>query len=463
MNEDSQSPASHVAKAPFLNAPYSAYLHRDVPAEDAELTHVGPGTPGGEYLRSFWQPVAFSAELRDLPRAVRILGEDLVVFRDGSGRVGLVEMHCSHRGTSLEYGRIERRGIRCCYHGWLYDVDGKILETPTEPQNSTLRDRLFHGAYPVTEHAGLVFAFMGSPQRQQLPQLPRYDFYSLPGYRVVPAGRAVLPCNWLQIKENIMDPFHTVFLHAIITVQFAAWHAEAPELAWSDSPIGTVAVASRRIGDYIWTRVNDFILPNIHQFATDIDTDHPEQFAVEGPWETKWGVPIDDTHTMIMRLLHVKESAMSGMSPSEQAHGIDQMIAAANIGEQPDPATPYEETQRHPGDYEAQVSQRPIAIHALERLGATDRGITMLRKTLRRGIREVAAGSVPQDQAMEPSEVIETYAHQQLVRIPRKGSADEDRAVLQRVARHVAENPKRFLGSRPDDLHRRIPLETIVA
>ncbi len=139
-------------RAPFLNKSYSAYHHRDRPPEDEELTRVGPGTPCGEYLRRFWQPVILSSELGELPRRLRILGEDLVAFRDKSGAIGLLELHCPHRGTSLEFGLIGDHGIRCCYHGWLFDADGTILETPGEPADSTLKDRLFHGAYPVREY-----------------------------------------------------------------------------------------------------------------------------------------------------------------------------------------------------------------------------------------------------------------------------------------------------------------------
>ena len=131
---------------PFLNTKYGAYLAREVPPPDDELVRVGPGTPCGEYLRRFWQPVAFARDLGDVPLRIRIMSEDLVVFRDRAGRVGLLQLHCAHRGTSLEYGLIAERGIRCCYHGWLYDVDGTILETPGEPTVSTLKDRLCQGA-----------------------------------------------------------------------------------------------------------------------------------------------------------------------------------------------------------------------------------------------------------------------------------------------------------------------------
>jgi len=159
-------------RAPFLKTRFGGYYHRAVPQEDAELTHVGPDTPCGEYMRRFWQPVCFSDELRDLPLRVRILGEDLVAFRDQSGAVGLLELHCPHRGTSLEFGLVGAKGIRCCYHGWLFDIDGAILETPGEPADSTLKDKLCHGAYPTHEAHGLVFAYLGPPRREAaLPDL----------------------------------------------------------------------------------------------------------------------------------------------------------------------------------------------------------------------------------------------------------------------------------------------------
>ena len=127
-----------VTNTPFLNTPYGGYLHSQVPSEDEEITHVGPGTLAGEWFRRFWQPVAVSEDLKDLPVAIRILGEDLVLFRDRSGQIGLLELHCSHRGTSLEFGQIEERGIRRCYHAWHYDVDGKLLETPGECRRSAI-------------------------------------------------------------------------------------------------------------------------------------------------------------------------------------------------------------------------------------------------------------------------------------------------------------------------------------
>src|SRR5882757_838952 len=166
------------AKKETVRQPYGLYHRRRLPGEDAELTHVGPETPCGEYLRRFWQPVAMSSELGALPVALRIMGEDLVVFRDKSGRVGLLERHCCHRGTSLEFGIVEDRGIRCCYHSWKFDIDGTILETPGEPADSKIKERTFQGAYPALERAGLVFAYMGPPELK--PEFPYYDAFDLP-------------------------------------------------------------------------------------------------------------------------------------------------------------------------------------------------------------------------------------------------------------------------------------------
>ena len=127
---------------------------RPTPPENAELTHVGPGTTAGELFRRYWQPVGLAPLPGEPPRPVRVLGEDLVMFRDGHGRVGLLDAHCCHRGTSLEYGRVEREGVRCCYHGWLFDVEGRCLEQPCEPAESSYKDRVFQPGYPCREYGG---------------------------------------------------------------------------------------------------------------------------------------------------------------------------------------------------------------------------------------------------------------------------------------------------------------------
>src|SRR6266852_6458078 len=146
---------------------------RETKLNDSDLCHVGPGTPAGEMFRRYWLVISRSEDLRDIPQAIKVLGEELVLFRDGQGRLGLVGLHCSHRGASLEYGRIEEGGLRCIYHGWLYDVDGQCLEQPGEPAGSTFHERIRQTAYPCTEKAGMIFAYMGPGEP---PLLPAYEF-----------------------------------------------------------------------------------------------------------------------------------------------------------------------------------------------------------------------------------------------------------------------------------------------
>src|SRR3954463_3121556 len=141
---------------------------------DAEITEVRPGTPCGEFMRRYWHPVAVSDKVTSRPQNVRILGEDLVLFRDGKGRVGLLYPRCAHRGTTLYYGKVDDKGIRCCYHGWQFDVEGRCLDMQCEPQNGArVRDRIRQPWYPVEDLYGLVFAYMGPPEKK--PVLPRWD------------------------------------------------------------------------------------------------------------------------------------------------------------------------------------------------------------------------------------------------------------------------------------------------
>ena len=137
--------------------------------ENETMTRVGPGTPAGETLRRYWLPVLFSDEINsEQPKIVRRLAEDLLLFRDEFGRVGLTEPACPHRGTSLEYGWIEAGGIRCCYHGWVYDVNGRCIDQPGEPSGSNFKDKIKLKAYPTQEYGGIVWAYMGPPANRHL-------------------------------------------------------------------------------------------------------------------------------------------------------------------------------------------------------------------------------------------------------------------------------------------------------
>jgi phenylpropionate dioxygenase-like ring-hydroxylating dioxygenase large terminal subunit len=427
-------------RAPFLRTRFGAYFHREIPAEDAELTHVGPSTPCGEYLRRFWQPICFSDELKDLPQRVTLLGEELVAFRTLRGEVGLVELHCPHRGTSLEFGLVDANGIRCCYHGWLFGPDGTILETPGEPAESTLKDRLFHGAYPTHEAHGIVFAYMGPPDRQ--PPFPTYDSFVQKGYRLIPGQKYFYPCNWLQIMENTMDPAHTAFLHTIVSgAVFTEEFGVLPEVEYVETPIGMIYVGTRRVGDNIWARMVEAVLPNLQQVAP-IWEDGKEERSFSGPMMSRWLVPVDDTNTMFIEFRQVSET--DGVTPAWWADRnimLPGQLAAAS----------YEEGQRHPGDYEAQVSQRPIAIHGLEHLAETDRGVSLFRNQLRRGIRTVAAGGDPAGLRRVANGVIPTYCNNTVVRVPPAATPALDKELMRETGRRLAEayleNPPLMAGA----------------
>jgi nitrite reductase/ring-hydroxylating ferredoxin subunit len=408
----------------FLDRAFSGYLVRDVPEEDKELTHVNPGTPAGEYLRRYWQPVALASELANRPLALRILGEDLVLFRSRSGAVGLVHRHCPHRGASLEFGVIEQSGLRCCYHGWLIGLDGRVLETPAEPELSSLRHRLFHGAYPVHEHRGLIFAYMGPPT--SLPAFPLFDTVEASDSRLVPFSYTT-PCNWLQIGDNGMDPIHASFLHMIGFPQFGSAWSTLPELDFRETPIGMIYVTASRAGDKVWVRSNDAILPNISQSGSNWITEESKNLFTRASM-TRWKVPVDNTNTIQIGWRHFNVNIDPERKGDESKVGKE---AIDVIGQTIDRRS-YEERQHMPSDYDVLVSQRPIAVHRLEHLGTTDRGVNMLRRLIRRGIRGCCGAQIRDSEVM-----VATYSHDTILPIPAKpGSAD--RELLRRVAREVS-------------------------
>jgi phenylpropionate dioxygenase-like ring-hydroxylating dioxygenase large terminal subunit len=397
-------------------APFDGYHRRDVPPPDAELTRVGPGTPCGEYLRRFWQPVACARDLAETPLRVRILGEDLVVFRDRSGRTGLLHLHCAHRGTSLEFGIPVERGIRCCYHGWRFDVDGRCLECPGQPDGSRLRERVWQGAYPTLEFAGLVFAYLGPPEHR--PVFPMYDSYDVPGHTLMPAAEFSLPCNWLQVKDNSMDPIHTAFLHALSSgYQFTEAFGAVPELDWRMTEAGMVYIATRRIGDLVWVRICDFMPPNVHQFTRELE-EATAPTEASRPVIIRWAVPGDDTTTTNFELAQV--DPRWGLTPGA--------VARPGFGQSDDRC--YRERQRHPADFDAQSSQRPIAVHALEHLGAADRGVVMLRRIVRDGIRAVARGEAPWGTHWREGQVVRTFTQDTVRRVQPAATAEADRRLL---------------------------------
>ncbi len=412
----------------MLREPYAGYRQPRGVAEDAELTHVGPGTPCGEYLRRFWQPVCMTGQLTDLPLALTVMGENLVAFRDRSGRIGLLNRHCSHRGASLEFGIVSDRGIRCCYHGWLFDVDGRILETPGEPPDSPLKDGFVHGAYPTREYKGLVFAYMGPPGAK--PDFPVYDSLELPDNEMAPYA-IHYPCNWLQVNENPVDPYHSVFLHSRVTeahfdVSWGAlpvveWHAKA-------GGAGVHLTNTRRWKNHLWTRINEWVAPNFAQTPDIYQNPDREKFFVRAGL-SKWAVPVDDTNTMIIAWRHFNDDLDADGKGDRSAIGFNKVDFLGQTG-----ARSYEEGQRIPGDYEAQVGQGPINIHALGTLGYTDTGVALLRRTLREGIRAVGEGRDPPVLAPTPAGHAPTQCGDVIVDV---GDMPDDREIQGEIGRAI--------------------------
>jgi nitrite reductase/ring-hydroxylating ferredoxin subunit len=308
-----------------------------------------------------------------------------VLFRDGGGRPGLVVAGCAHRGTSLHYGRVEERGIRCCYHGWLFDVRGHCLEQPCEPDGGRQRDRIRQPWYPVLERYGLLWAYLGPTERK--PVLPRYEalehcepdeHVEADGRSIGGGGPVIVPCNWLQHYENLMDTLHVPILHGSFSgPQFTAQMGLMPEVTWAITERGVKAVSDRRLPDgTVHHRISEAVVPTLRV----IPNPRVAQYArVES---IGWVLPIDDTSFRIYTAARVRE-------PGE----LSRMRSRLN-GKLWEELTE-EEHRRFPGDYEAMVGQGPITLHDEEHLATTDTGIVMLRRFFQRQLDAVAAGRDP--------------------------------------------------------------------
>ena len=358
----------------------------------AELTEVGAGTPMGELLRRYWHPIGMAADATGTPRKVRVLGEDLVLFRDLSGRPGLVYPNCAHRGTSLYYGKVDERGIRCCYHGWLFDAQGHCLEQPCEPQGGLARDRVRQPWYPVQELYGLIWAYLGPPERK--PVLPRYEcleqlddgeFLEADDSSIGSGGPQVVPCNWLQHYENLVDPFHVVILHASFSgTQFVPAMAVMPEVTWDTQPLSVRTVSIRKLPDgKTLRRISEAGLPTLRVIPSP-------RIGRYGMVESLgWVLPIDDHSFRIYVVGRVREAGELRRMRSRLNGKLWEELTET-------------EHQQYPGDYEAMVSQGAIASHSEEHLATSDRGIVLLRRLLEQQLRTVAAGGDPAGVSFDP-------------------------------------------------------------
>ena len=292
-----------------------------------------------------------------------------------------------HRGTTLYYGKVEERGIRCCYHGWLFDVEGHCLEQPCEPEGGLHRDAARQPWYPVKERYGLVFAYMGPPDR--MPVLPRYDSLeelkdgelisvyggAYIGYADVVEDESV-PYNWLQIWENIVDPYHVYVLHSTFsTVQFAEGFTVFPQVDFEAVDRGVIYHARRDFEDgRSVDRINYAMLPNIAAIP-DVRLTPGRARGVQ------WFVPVDDTHFVGFSAAVTNEKRPLRGLTMHNGKTWKQLTE--------------EEHQDYPGDFEAQSGQGPISLHSEEHLVSSDRGVFMLRRIMTRQIEIVRQGGDP--------------------------------------------------------------------
>ena len=350
------------------------------------LTRVGPGTPGGELMRRYWHPIAGSSSLNDdnPTREVRLLGEDLVLYRDASGTVGLIEPPCPHRKASMAYGIPEVNGLRCPYHGWLFNEKGECVEQPSEPAGSTFKDKVSMKAYRAQELGGLIFAYMGP---EPAPVLPKWDILMWPGKRN--AWAVELPCNWLQCQENSLDPLHFQWLHRyyggwVMNRKKGAGESKDFDRATASRgqdhkrigfEVSEYGVIKRRlVGDETeesewWSIGHSVLFPNVLRVVNNF------QFRV----------PLDDTHTLhlVLEWDGKDTTPQSNMEiPYEEYSCFD-----ANGRVRDDYVLGQDQT--------AWVIQGPITDRTTERLGVSDVGIIMYRRLLDEQMKVLEDGGEP--------------------------------------------------------------------
>jgi 5,5'-dehydrodivanillate O-demethylase oxygenase subunit len=361
--------------------------------ENERLTRVGPGTPAGELLRRYWWPVAFSGEMAGArPKKVKLLGEEFVLFRDGAGKVGMLELYCAHRRISLARGRVEEQGLRCCYHGWLWSTEGKCLEQPCEEPGRSFADRIAIASYPIEEAGGFVFVYIGP---KPVPLLPKYDLlHATGGTRYLWA--VTNHCNWLQSAENSVDRAHLAWLHA---PNYPRYAKKVLKVDWTRRDYGMdfAIVSDGAAGQ----NRSSFIFPSAMRFASARVEQGPG-----GRQNLRFGTPMDDTSIVNFFIT---------LAPTADGKPTDV------LGTPPDQVErgPYVETQRgvyrevddgwwniesNDQDRMATEEQGPLLDRSRENLAASDRGIVLYRTILNNSLDAVAAGRDPLGVIRDPAQ-----------------------------------------------------------
>jgi phenylpropionate dioxygenase-like ring-hydroxylating dioxygenase large terminal subunit len=378
--------------------------------ENEYLCRISPGTPMGTLLRRFWMPALISTEVPEpdcSPIRLRLLGEDLVAFRDTTGHVGLIQNNCPHRGASLFFGRNEEAGLRCVYHGWKFDTSGACVDMPNEPAESDFRTKVRAVAYPTQEAGGVVWAYMGPPANR--PPLPRPEWALVPPEQRI-VSRYIQENNWVQGLEGGIDSSHVSFLHSTVashrgdytgsnTSLFAV--DKAPEFRVVETDFGLMIGARRRVSDtQDYWRVTPFSLP----FYTVIPQipGSARYYAGHG-----W-VPIDDHNLSMVTYSWHPSQPMSdfGPRPGHPAHHVKKgtdvlrpLQSRTNdylIDRESQRTTSYTGIENGSiQDRAIQETMGPIYDRTQEHLGSADAAIILMRRLLIRLSEQLEAGTEP--------------------------------------------------------------------
>ena len=369
--------------------------------ENEALTRVGPGTPMGELMRRYWHPVAAAAELDERPtKAVRLLGEDLVLYRDRSGTYGLLDRLCAHRRVDLSYGIPEEHGLRCMYHGWMYDETGQCIEQPFEETvrpDGRFKEKVRVNGYPVESRWGLLWAYMGPLPAPLIPEWEPYTYEN--GY--IDIGIVELPCNWLQCQENSHDPVHLEWLHGYWGVQQQRERVRLDGGAPDVNPI--VPRAHQRIGftEFEHGIIKRRVVEGTSEDDNDWKVGHPALFPnilYVGDMvkcNFQYRVPVDDTHTNHITWFFYKAAPGHAAPKQERVPYWYVPLHDAN-------GTLIPDLVNHQ-DFVAWITQGANADRTAEVLGESDRGIILFRKQLREQMRIVAEGGDPMNVFYDPN------------------------------------------------------------
>jgi phenylpropionate dioxygenase-like ring-hydroxylating dioxygenase large terminal subunit len=367
----------------------------------ADIPFVGRGKPAGEWFRRYWLAVGTTRDLHDIPQAVKVLGEELVLFRDPAGKIGLIGQFCPHRGASLEYGDIEDGGLRCPYHGWLFDVGGRCLAMPAEPSDSKFSEKVRHLSYPVREEGGLLFAYLG-PDQDHPPPLPRYKALADSGGERSVEPTRIYDYNWFNFIENGADPVHFSILHRA-DPDDGTWRSwffnfkDIPRFDAVETAYG-MKVVSRKPGptaDAEFVDEKSFALPSILQIG-DTEFTHfkqPREALSAGSHNAHFMfvTPNDDHSFTLYTVNHY-----TGSDP-----GFFQRLSPSRKVEAKTEKKPYDRRKYSPfrgnvrtEDIACQATQ-PLLDERKEQLATSDKGVILIRRIILSAIQAVQENRTP--------------------------------------------------------------------